>query len=71
MSSVLEQARDRFVALQRGQAATLGRETAEILDALGRDTHPGLPSEALLVPLPSGLSSAYILADSLILSNEL
>jgi hypothetical protein len=43
----------------------------EILGAMGRETQPGLPPEALLVPLPSGLNSAYILADSLILSTEL
>jgi hypothetical protein len=42
----------------------------EILAAMGRRDAPGLPSEAVLVPLPSGLGSAYILADSLILSND-
>ena len=41
-----------------------------ILTAMGRTGEPGLPPEALLVPLPSGLASAYILTDSLILSNE-
>ena len=42
----------------------------EILDAMGRENVPGLPREAVLVPLPSGLGTAYILADSLILSND-
>ena len=40
----------------------------EILDAVGRTDQAGLPPEALLVKLPSGLGSAYILTDSLILS---
>ena len=43
----------------------------DILTAMGRTNQPGLPPEALLVPLPSGLGSAYILTDSLILSNGL
>ena len=42
----------------------------EILTAMGRMDQPGLPPEALLVPLPPGLGSAYILTDSLILSND-
>jgi hypothetical protein len=42
----------------------------DILTAMGRTNQPGLPPEALLVPLPSGLGSAYILSDSLILSNN-
>jgi len=41
----------------------------DVLAAMGRTDEPGLPPEALLVPLPSGLGSAYILTDSLILSN--
>jgi len=41
----------------------------EILRAVGRVDRPGLPPEALAVPLPSGLASAYILTDSLILSS--
>lgn len=41
----------------------------EILTAMGRVDRPGLPPEALAVPLPAGLASAYILADSLILSS--
>lgn len=39
----------------------------DILDALGRTDRPGLPPDAMAVPLPEGLRSAYILRDSLIL----
>ena len=42
----------------------------EILTAMGRTDEPGLPREAFLVSLPSGLGSAYILTDSLILSRH-
>lgn len=42
----------------------------EILTAMGRMDQPGLPPEGLLIQLPSGLGSAYILTDSLILSND-
>lgn len=41
----------------------------EILRAMGRVDRPGLPPEALAVPLPAGLGAAYILTDSLILSS--
>lgn len=41
----------------------------EILRAIGRVDRPNLPPEALAVPLPAGLGSAYILNDSLILSS--
>jgi hypothetical protein len=41
----------------------------EILRAMGRVGRPGLPPEALAVPLPAGLGSAYILTDSLIISS--
>lgn len=41
----------------------------EILRAVGRVDRPGLPPEALAVPLPAGLGSAYILTDSLIISS--
>jgi len=43
------------------------RYTPEILNALGRTPVPGLPENALLVPLPRGLSAAYVLQDSLVL----
>ncbi len=42
----------------------------DILGAMGRVNKPGLPPEAITVPLPSGLESAYVLTDSLILSTE-
>jgi hypothetical protein len=42
----------------------------EILAAMGREDKPGLPPEALTVPLPAGLEAAYVLTDSLILSTE-
>lgn len=42
----------------------------EILRAMGRRDRPGLPPEAMSIPLPSGLSSAYIVSDSLILSSQ-
>lgn len=42
----------------------------EILRSLGREDRPGLPPEALLVPLPAGVTSAYIRTDSLILSRQ-
>jgi hypothetical protein len=37
------------------------------LDRLGRRDEPGLPPEAMALPLPRGTSSAYIRRDSLIL----
>jgi hypothetical protein len=46
------------------------RLVPEILQAMGREDLPGLPPEALTISLPSGLSSAYILTDSLILSRD-
>jgi hypothetical protein len=46
------------------------RAIPEILRALGRRDQPGLPHEALLVPLPAGLLSVYIHSDSLVLSHN-
>jgi hypothetical protein len=43
------------------------RYIPEMLTALGRAEVENLPSNALLFPLPSGLSAAYILRDSLVL----
>lgn len=40
---------------------------AGVLEALGREPEEGLSLNALVVPLPSGLESAYILVDSLVL----
>ena len=42
----------------------------EILVAVGRLDRPGLPPEAMAVPLPVGFASAYILTDSLIISSD-
>lgn len=44
------------------------RMIPEILSAIGRAERAGLPPDALAVPLPAGVSSAYILSDSLILT---
>jgi hypothetical protein len=44
------------------------RMVPQILEALGRESRPGLPPEALVFPLPGHLRSAYILSDSLILT---
>jgi hypothetical protein len=46
------------------------RAIPEVLRALGRRDQPGLPPEALLVPLPAGLLSVYIHSDSLVLSHD-
>ncbi len=43
------------------------RMIAGVLRALGREAEEGLSSDALAVRLPSGLESAYILRDSLVL----
>ena len=47
-----------------------GRLIPEILDAMGRESRPGLPPEAFLFPLPRGMASAYIQTDSLIISRN-
>lgn len=39
----------------------------QILEALGRQDRVGLPPEALVVPLPDGLRSAFLTQDSLVL----
>jgi hypothetical protein len=44
------------------------RLVPQILDALGREPRAGLPPEAMTFPLPGSLRSAYILADSLVLT---
>lgn len=43
------------------------RLTPRLLEILGRRERPGLPPDAMEVPLPAGLTSAYILSDSLVL----
>ena len=39
----------------------------EVLEALGREDVAGLAGDAIAIPLPSGLHTAYILRDSLVL----
>ena len=46
------------------------RMIAGVLQALGRDAQGGVSSDLLTVPLPSGVESAYILRDSLVLVAE-
>ena len=58
-------------ALEASRIPIPRRLIPEILRAMGRVERPGLPPEALTVPLPAGLGSAYILTDSLILSTQL
>jgi hypothetical protein len=43
------------------------RYIPEILTKLGRVPEPNLPADAVLVPLPRGLSQVYVLRDSLVL----
>lgn len=57
-------------AVEASRIPLPGRMIPEILKAMGRTDEPGLPPEALLVSLPAGLGSAYILTDSLILSHN-
>ncbi len=40
---------------------------AEVLSGLGADRRPNLPKDGLVVPLPDGLSSAFVQRDSLVL----
>lgn len=44
-----------------------GRLVPMVLEALGRHDEPGLPPDAISVPLPPGATSAYVRADSLVL----
>lgn len=41
-----------------------------ILEALGREDRPRLPADAVAVPLPPGVGSAYIAADRLVLTRR-
>lgn len=63
---------DERVALHVDRVRAMGvplpdRFTPKILEALGRTDATGLPPDAILVPLPKGIGSAYILRDSLVL----
>jgi hypothetical protein len=54
--------------VEAGRIPLPRRLIPEILKAMGRVDRPGLPPEAITVPLPPGLGSVYILADSLVIS---
>jgi hypothetical protein len=54
--------------VEAGRIPLPGRLIPEILEAMGRAESPGLPPEGLMVPLPPGLASAYLVEDSLVLS---
>jgi len=54
--------------LEAGRIPLPRRMIPEVLKAMGREDYPGLPPEALTIPLPPGLTSVYILADSLVIS---
>lgn len=43
------------------------RMTGDVLDGLGADRPKTLPEDALMVPLPEGLESAFVQRDSLVL----
>jgi len=67
---------DRWAALvvHRIQASFIPLPDAmipEILTALGREYVGGLPDDALAIPLPSGIRSAYIVRDQLILVRDI
>jgi hypothetical protein len=47
-----------------------GRMVPGILAALGRSDREGLPSDAMVIPLPQGVQSAFVEDDHLILVSE-
>lgn len=54
-------------AVQAARIPLPNRFIPEILRALGREANEELPANALVVPLPKGLRSAYVRRDSLVL----
>ncbi len=56
--------------VQAGFIPLPDRMIPEILEALGREYVGGLPDDAIAIPLPDGLESAYILRDSLVLVSD-
>ena len=46
------------------------RMIPQILEALGREYVGGLPDDAIAIPMPEGLKTAYILRDSLVLVSD-
>lgn len=68
----LEPLNDREVALridavEASRIPVPRRLYPQILEALGREERPGLAPDAVAVPLPPGVSSAYIADDRLVL----
>jgi hypothetical protein len=53
--------------LEASRVPIPSRYIPEILLAMGRGSVPGLPEDALVVPLPPGLGTAFVLRDSLVL----
>lgn len=65
----------RYAALhvERVEASRIplpGRMVPGILSALGRRDQEGLPNDAMVIPLPNGIGSAYVENDHLILVAE-
>ena len=56
--------------VQAGFIPLPDRMIPKILQALGREYVGGLPDDAIAIPLPDGLRSAYILRDSLVLVSD-
>ena len=53
--------------IEAGRIPLPDRLIPRVLNALGRRSRDGLPRDALHVPLPSSISSAYVSEDSLVL----
>jgi hypothetical protein len=56
--------------VQAGFIPLPDRVIPQILEALGREYVGGLPDDAIAIPLPDGIKSAYILRDSLVLVSD-
>jgi len=56
--------------VELGRVPLPRRVIPRILAALGREAAPGLPEEAIEVPLPVGIGSAYIDGDHLVLTGQ-
>ncbi len=64
---------EAMVLVERVEASRIPlprRMIPAILDALGREARRGLPPEGIVVPLPPGVSAAYIDGDRLVLTPE-
>jgi hypothetical protein len=60
----------RVETIRIGAVPVPQRLIAPILARLGREDMPGLHPDALRIPLPPGVGSAYVRADSLVLSRR-